>query len=276
MLFPTAPALLNPFIINATLDSFSSVHRSCLEDRYYGTYGDQSLYMVDTTSHCDLSGLKLELGWETGLIVVNPNHELLFLKRMEISGPISDEDTLVSGLEGLFAHMTDATPATPGAQWPLIKTAPMYSILYHTGYSAILSISPQFLPYVDKALPSSYKAYAISKIPLPFRRVSEDAKERIRRWADSVEYDDDIAWIVDGLPVSQLREDVRYLTGEDSYSPIRSRSSFSEGGHLAAEWIAEQIQETGAKCELKRFLPGFSPNVIWCALSIHSRLNFHE
>ena len=276
MLVPTAPALLTLFIINATLHEFSPIHRSCLTDRYHGTYSDQSLFMVDPDSHCDPSELGLGLDWEAHPISVHPHYELLFLKKMEIKDAISDKGTLLGELERLSEYADNDTSPTSGAQLPLIEDAPMYSVLYHAESSAILSISPHLLPYIDRVLPPSYKAYALPKIPLPFRRVLEEAKRRIRRWTDAVEYDDNISWIVEGLSTHRLRKDVRYLTGEDSSSPILSRSSFSEGGQLAAEWILEQIGETGAECELKQFLPGFAPNVIWCVPSSRLYVNSHS
>ena len=263
MFSPTVPTLLNLLVANATLDRLNFVHKSCLADNYYGTYGGQSLFILDSDSHCDLSELKFGLGWESGLMSADPHHELIFVKKMETENVVSDGHSLLSGLEHLVAHTTDDTPTTPGTQWPLITDTPAYSIPYYTKSSAILAISPHLLPHIDKALPPSYKAYAFPRVPLPLRRVPEEARERIRRWTDSVEYDDEIALVVEGLSVSELREDVRYLTGEDPESPITSRSSFSEGARLAAEWILEEIEETGAECELKTFLIGFAPNVIW-------------
>jgi len=78
-----------------------------------------------------------------------------------------------------------------------------------------------------------------------------------------VEHDPEIALLIGGLSISELGKDIRYLTGENPKSPILSRSSFSKGARLAAEWILEEIEETGAECELKSFLPGFAPNVVW-------------
>ena len=251
------PTLLNLLVVNATLDGFNLAHKSCLTERYHGTFGGKSLFMLDPESHCDFSEFNLGLGWESNLIPIYPHHELLFVKRMEIEDATADEGTLHGGLERLVSSHTPSD-----TQRPLIGTSP-YSIPYYTESSAILTISPDLLPHIDKALPPSYKAYALPKVPLPIRPVPDEAKERIRYWTDSVGYDDDIGWIVEGLSITELREDVRYLTGEDPESPIISRHSFSEGGLLAAEWILEQIEETGAECELKRFLVGFAPNVIW-------------
>ena len=263
MLFPPAPTLLHLLVVNATSAGPNFVHQSCLADNYYGTYGDQSLFMLGPDSHCDPSQLKLGVKQESIFVSVHPHHELLFVKKMEIEGAITDEYTLLDGLEHLLAHATGDDSATPGTQWPLIAGSPAYSLPYYAESSAILTISPHLLPHIGKALPPTQKAYALPRIPFPSRPVPEEARERIKRWAASVEYDDEIALIVEGLSTSELREDVRYLTGEDPESPILSRSSFSEGGRLAAEWILEQIEETGAECELKSFLVGFAPNVVW-------------
>ena len=268
MLLPTVPALFNLLVVNATSDEFNLVHQSCLADHYRGTYSDQSLFMVDSESHCDFSGLNLDLGWESSLIPVHPHHELLFIKRMEVDGAMTEGGTLLGGLEHLVLYTDNDAPVILDTQQPLgVADTPTYFVPYHTDSSAILTVSLNLLPHIDKALPPAYKAYALPKVPLPFRRVPHEARERIRHWTDLVEYDDDIGWILEGLSVAELREDVRYLTGEDPDSPILSRSSFSEGGRLAAEWILEQIEETGAECELKKFMIGFAPNVVWCVAS---------
>ena len=261
MLLPTAPALLNLLVANATLDTLDFTHQRCLADNYYGTYGDQGLFILGSDSNCDLSELEFGRGSSLSPVSVYPHHELLFVKKMEIEGPRTDEYTLLGGLERLV--VADGTSPALGVQQPLDQYAPPYTIPYHTESSAILTISPHLLPHVDKALPSSYKAYALPKLPLPTYPVPEEAKERIARWADSVEHDPEITLIIEGLSVPEMREDIRYLTGENPESPILSRSSFSEGARLAAEWILEEIEETGAECELKPFLPGFAPNVVW-------------
>ena len=261
MLLPTAPTLLNLLVVNATLDKFNFAHQSCFANNYYGTYGGQSLFMLDLDSRCDLSELKLGLGSRLSPITVHPYHELLFVEKMEVEGTIVDEYSLLDGLERLVT--ADRTPTPLGAQQPLNPDAPLYTIPYHTESSAIITISPDLLPHIDKALPPSYKAYAFPNLPIPHRPVPEDAKERIVRWTDSIEHDPEIALITGDISTPELRDDIRYLTGENPESPILSRSSFSDGARLAAEWILEEIEETGAECELKSFLPGFAPNVVW-------------
>jgi len=67
-----------------------------------------------------------------------------------------------------------------------------------------------------------------------------------------------------------MRNDIRYLTGEDENSGIISRHSFTQGAHDAAKWIKDRIQLSGAKCELREFRTGFAPNVIWYIREIFS------
>jgi len=257
------PAFFNLLVVNATLDKFNLAHQSCLTDNYYGTYGDQNLFMLGSDSNCDLSELELGTGSRLSPIALHPYHELLFVKKMEIESARSDEYSLLGGLERLVSHTAYDASTASGTQRPLNSGAPAYTITYHTETSTILTISPHLLAHVDKALPPSYKAYALPKIPLPLRPVPEEAKERLLRWTDSVEHDLEIALLVEGLSIREMREDIRYLTGENPKSPILSRSSFSEGARLAAEWILEEIEETGAECELESFFLGFSPNVVW-------------
>jgi hypothetical protein len=93
MLPPIAPTLFNLLVINATLDTFHTAHKTCLTDNYYGTYDDQSLFMLGPDSHCDPSELKP--GLELSLVPVHPQHGLLFVQRMEIEGGRIDGYSLV-------------------------------------------------------------------------------------------------------------------------------------------------------------------------------------
>ncbi len=60
-----------------------------------------------------------------------------------------------------------------------------------------------------------------------------------------------------------MLNDIRFLTGEDGKSGIVSRHSFASGSRTAAAWLKDRFEDTGAECELKPFLSGFAPNVIW-------------
>ena len=87
------------------------------------------------------------------------------------------------------------------------------------------------------------------------------------RWKTSgslhLKYDDTIANIVQNISLPQMKNDITWLTGENEDSKILSRHSFSKGARIAASWISDRMEDTGAQCELRPFLTGFAPNIIW-------------
>ncbi|KAF9346846.1 hypothetical protein BGX26_001640 [Mortierella sp. AD094] len=84
----------------------------------------------------------------------------------------------------------------------------------------------------------------------------------IERKLQSLKHRKSLQSLVDKVNIDRLRKDIIWLTGEDEESPIQSRFSVHPDVRLAADWIAEQIESTGANCEQRGFLPGFSPNII--------------
>jgi len=103
-------------------------------------------------------------------------------------------------------------------------------------------------------------------MPYPFPSVPDHAKARVRDILNSLRFNPEVAKIVSNISIPQARNDVRFLTGEDLKSGIQSRHSFSQGSRIAAEWLKVRFEETGAECELRPFLLGFAPNVIWYVL----------
>jgi len=138
--------------------------------------------------------------------------------------------------------------------------------LHYTGADAIISVPPHLIPHIDKALPCSFKAYAIPTRPLSITPVPEEALDRVKGWLKNLEFSEEIASIISDISVPQMHNGIRYLTGEDASSPILTRHSFSEGARIAASWLRDRIENTGAHCELKEFLIGLAPNVIWFVL----------
>jgi hypothetical protein len=136
--------------------------------------------------------------------------------------------------------------------------------LLHSGeQEAMVRMERSAAETVDLRLPRFWKSMSLPEMPIPLRPVSDEAVKRVQRLLDSISYDPTIASLVDSLSVSQMKKDIEYLTGEDPESPIISRHSFSAGVRTAAHWLKDRFEETGASCELKPFLAGFGPNVIW-------------
>ena len=87
--------------------------------------------------------------------------------------------------------------------------------------------------------------------------------DRVRDILKRVKWDSVVAAVINNISTAQLGKDVRFLSGQEPAYEIISRNSFSQGALDAADWLKARFEETGATCDLSRFLPGFAPNIIW-------------
>ena len=146
----------------------------------------------------------------------------------------------------------------PNGQTPMGNSRPSIDLIWSSHDAAILSIPKLILPRLDMHLPRFFEPVLIPEEPLPLPL--ENRKDtRIQEILANLRFDADVAAILSGLSLSQMVDDVRWLTGEAS--DIISRHSFSDGSMVAANWLKRQFESTGAVCELQPFLSGFAPNV---------------
>lgn len=193
------------------------------------------------------------------------DQQLLWLERKAIDDSISTA-TFVDELDDFLVQLEgEIRPwyATQGDQTTMGKSSKPIELLGRSPTSAIFSVSPELLPTIELGLPAFWDARPVPRSPVTFIPVPSFAVERVQDILSAVKFDPVVASIVNNISTAQLRRDIRYLTGEDSSSPIKTRHSFTGGAVLAADWLKAQFESTGASCELKRFLQGFSPNVIW-------------
>lgn len=258
-------ALFGLFLFTTSLKPAEFADEACLSDNYYGTYGDTSLFLISPDSECfeylpaTMSPPFIESG---ALSVAKEGHQLMYIHKM----PVQDNTDSVAQLTEALDHLNACTPDSGASDSQTtfeLRSQDKYSFLYYTGADAVISVPPHLIPHIDKALPPSFKAYAIPTEPLSITPVPEEDVHRVKRWLKHLEFNDEIASIVSDISMPQMRNDIRYLTGEDLGSPVLSRHSFSEGARIAASWLKDRIENTGARCELKQFLVGFAPNVIW-------------
>ena len=261
------------FFFTTSLKPTEFTNQSCLSNNYYGTYGGTSLFLLSPDSECFTSLRETAPpGFiESGVLsVTEANHRLMYIHKLSVQDDTDSITRLTEALERLSAYNadsdSDAFESDSQATFRLGDQGE-YSFLHSTGADAIISVSPHLIPHIDKALPRSFKAYAIPTEPLDIIPVPEQAVARVKEWLDNLKFNEEIATIVSDISVPQMRNDIRYLTGEDSSSPIISRHSFSEGARIAANWLRDRIERTGARCELRQFLIGFAPNVIWYLLT---------
>ena len=137
------------------------------------------------------------------------------------------------------------------------------SLIFHSDKAALLSLTHESMATLDTVLPRFWKYTPLPSSPVNYLPVQPPAVERVKRTLTKLKFDPNVARLVNGISMRQMRNDIRFLTGEDGQSGIVSRHSFAEGSRTAARWLKARFEETGATCQLKDFLDGFAPNVVW-------------
>lgn len=239
---------------------------SCLSNSYYGSYRDgNALHSVVIPDHdCFTSAVHT-----ADVTVVNMAQEveqLVWLEHVAIDPALQAQSSNFDAVLALLGS---------GSNDQIILSArPSYNILYQSQVAALVSFSPNTARVIDTLLPPFWRSTLLPTSPIDFLEVSPLYTQHVENIVSSLKFDPVIADIVDAISVPHLRNDIRYLSGEDPNSPIVSRHSFAEGSRLAADWLKARFEETGVTCELRSFLEGFAPNVIWCVFLYRCRCQF--
>lgn len=262
-LIPSALLLITPF------DTSLFTDRSCLTDNFYGTYAGQSVFNLE--SSCFEGVIP---GLDSGSIVPSfqPFQQLVWVQEEAVDESLWDrEASLVDPLDELLERLSasDPFPADGGgiSEGQQLLAQPdsdkEYAVLYRTPSAALLSVRPDVARTIDTIVPRFYRSTLLPSAPSAYIPVPSPAVGRIKELLASLKFDPVVAAIVNTISTAQMRRDIRYLTGEDNESPIVSRHSFAAGSRTAAAWLKLHFEKTGAVCELRDFLVGFAPNVIW-------------
>lgn len=282
MLTPSA-FIITPF------DQALFASKTCLTDNFYGSFNGQGVFSI--TPSCFEAGLP---SWHPGTIIptFRPVQQLVWVSEQAVHESLWSREnaTSVSALEQLFRRLSlfedfghsSTNGRGYGEQHPFITSEAYesYEVLYRTSSSALLSLNPDTAMTVDTMLPPFFRSTLLPNSPVPFVPVPEGKVKVVKDILSSLRFDPVVASIVNVMSISQMKRDIRYLTGEDEQSPIVSRHSFAAGSRVAAVWLKERFEATGATCELREFQIGFAPNVIWCDYhpsytSQFSRLTIH-
>jgi len=253
-----------------TQDIDISTTPACLTDSYFGTYGGQSIFHISLPCLEDNSFQ----GIETATLVpyvASGDRQLVWLQESVIDDALVtpeyevevqrfvrwlEEDGYAMGGASGYQHTLSAVHE-PLVDLQFIKKQP------GGGFHGLMAIEPSVTPTIEALLPRYWKPYTLPEHPMSYLPVPKPAIEHVRDLLEAVRFDPVVSSIVNGISLSQMRDDIRWLTGEDGKSGIVSRHSFAEGSRVAANWLKERFEETGASCELKPFLTGFAPNVAW-------------
>lgn len=253
---------------------------SCLNSSFYGNYrdGNSVLSVLSPSQPCLDTWSSQTLATKASIApAFNPVQQLVWLEEDSV------DDTLKAQLQhfqdpvnGLLDTLSSPLPFDKGGpnQEQRILTGseqyPTFELLYRSPTAAMVSISHEQAKLIDQILPRFWRSTLIPTEPVSFQPVPPAAVEHVERVLAALTFNPDIASIVNNISVAQMRNDVRFLTGEDGKSGIISRHSFAPGARTAATWLRDRFEDTGAECEVKHFRTGFAPNVVWCVSTRHS------
>jgi Peptidase family M28 len=264
-MLPTALILITPVPFGASLIS----EKPCLANSFYGSFNGQSIFNTSPTCFAAIPKL------DSGVIIptYHPIQQLVWIQKQSVDEALwrRENTTSLSALDQLFNRLSTPEPsltesrAYEDQQVLITSESDAHSeILYRTSSAALLSLNPAAARVIDTILPPFYKSSLLPTSNVSYVPVPEDKVEAVKRLLSSLKFDPVVASVVNSVSIPQMKRDIRYLTGEDEDSPILSRHSFAAGSRIAAAWLKENFEATGATCELKGFLVGFAPNVIWC------------
>lgn len=241
------------------------VSQSCLSQYYYGTHGQNNVFITDDDVCVSEASSQLTSGAIVAL--TEDVEQLVWLQHQAVDDSIKHA-TFVDEFDAFFAGIS--TPAPVAHDQVVLERKQSAKLLYRTATSALVSVDSESALTLDLHLPPFWKASPLPSTPVPFIPVPSKAVRRVKDLLDNLKFDPDVAAIVNSISVAYLRADLRYLTGEAPMSEIVSRHSFSQGVLIAANWLKTGFEDYGANCTLKPFLDGFAPNVIWYVLNVLS------
>ena len=248
-----------------------SLSGPCFSDNFLGNYRDGgaqlSIIAVPDPSCVDHFGMQLSAGHYAQLPEVT--RRLVWLEKVSIDEKLLSSsqtglDELWSSLQGPQMDYHAAEQEVVLTDKPAVTTE--HHILYQTESAALVSLSKEKARVVDTLLPRFWRSTLIPTGPVTHTPIPYEATEVVRDITSKVKFDPVIASVVNNISIPQIKNDIRFLTGEDPKSGIVSRHSFTTGAMTAAHWLKDRVENTGAKCRLMSFLEGFSPNVIWYVL----------
>ncbi|KAJ9105030.1 hypothetical protein QFC19_003661 [Naganishia cerealis] len=286
---PHSDGSVNKDILLITQSAPSSGLPPCLRDSYYGAYGSvaDSDHVYITDEDCiSNNGEILASGFASGSIAaLDGRVDGQVLIWIGEAGVEASEATVMATTDSVYEkilsnlevledlpHREEETLLRADTQRFMGTDALPFErpTLYHQSrHSMILGVSEKTLSVIDRIVPGHFSLVALpaQAYPLAFGSSSYGPPvpahliDNLVNITSHLQYSSKLDKVLDALDYRELVRNVRFLTGE-SGSGIVSRHSFAPGSRIAAKWIKEKVQATGAECNLSPFLPGFAPNVI--------------
>ncbi|KAF8622131.1 hypothetical protein AX15_007262 [Amanita polypyramis BW_CC] len=245
----------------------------CLADSFYGNYRDghilRSLFRF--TQHqrsCFDSYPSTTTDLENSYKIVTQYEpqQLIWLEAEVIDANLQPQEQfnpehwLVTALD-----QTNSRLNSDGANQQRFHSRPKPRsdhVIWTSTKATLMSVDLEMWRVLDMQLPRFWKSTLIPSNPTVYHPVPSPSEDHVQRIVSQLHFNPVIASAVNNISLPQMKDDIRFLTGEDGESGIVSRHSFSPGALVAANWLKGRFEEMGATCELKPFLSGFAPNII--------------
>lgn len=225
----------------------------CGAQGYHGTVGPASspyrVYVIPDSC-------SLEIGSASS---IPDTHVLVHVQRAKADVRLLGDDW--SYPEELHSFLRRAATNEFASQAPLDP----HHVLQLASFfeSTVVAVPEATLEHLDAILPRFLSATVLQSTPVV--PVAHSAVQSLRRTIEHVTYSKHVASLVETLNVTEIYNDLTYLSGEDPGSPILERNSLSAGARVAADWLQGQFEDSGATCEQVAFRDGWAPNVLWWA-----------
>ena len=266
---------------------------SCLALSYQATHASHSIYIpsldcvlnsqdktLNDTGSLEMHFLPPEVEEIVWIREAAIEDDILRSIKSEFNMTLDPWDYMDSRLTNFIEEFKQTRPNSPGhthayknaqSAFQTIQYAgqpsitPSIKILYRSPTTTLLVLhgfrSSSFA--IDTIISPIHDASVISYPFTSLKAVPTEAVERVRTFLQDLEFDSTVAKVVNSISLTDMHSDITWLTGEREDSPIESRHSFHPDARKAAHWLQTQIESTGAQCEFRYFLPGFTPNIIW-------------
>ncbi|KAF8914234.1 hypothetical protein CPB84DRAFT_1758773 [Gymnopilus junonius] len=252
--------LVAPFSSNLLSD------HSCFSNNFLGNYRDGgeafSVLTVQDPTCMDFWDSNLDEAHYAPFAMTE--RRLVWIEKAAIDDKLQlyalpDEDFIENFLQSLDTPAYDQQEVISSSE---SIVSPTYDLHYRSSTAALLSVDADRAITIDISLPPYLKSTLLPSEPVGFVPVPASSIEPVKRLLENLKFDPVVASVVNNISIPQIKNDIRFLTGEDEKSGIISRHSFSDGALTAARWLKERVEDTGAACRLAPFLIGFAPNVI--------------
>lgn len=270
-------SFLKGFLLVVQLSTGILTSGPCFSNNFLGTYrdADSQLGILAVSDESCLQFWDTQLDSAHYAPAPDASRQLVWIEKVDIDPKLESrlprsQTTLDEFWTALQHHDAQLHFETMGQE--IVSTDDSllneYDIHYRTNTAALLSFHADRVRLVEALIPRFWRMSLLPKQPIHHTTVHPESIQVVRNILNRAKFDPVIASIVNNISIPQIKNDIRFLTGEDKLSGIISRHSFSPGALTAAQWLKGRMQDTGATCRFMYFKAGFSPNIIWYGPSL--------